>query len=569
MRRILLAFAVGVAACVAATWPAAATWNTHTLVPLGYADVQAGLWWPRHVGDAVLAGRNPFLATEFFWPAGQDVTLLVWNVLAELLLFPLWRWFSPNAALNLAAFFVAGLNAAATAAAVRRLLAGSASVGAPQAATSGAAAAGAARGGAGPAAWAPELAAAALAGASHFAFLEMVNGRIEQALWAPVVLVLAELVAPDPRAGRAAVWLGLAAAVYWFYGYFLALALVGFFAARRTGAALRFAVATGAGSLLVASPFLAPVLLAASGGTPTRAAADTLTSQAAASVSLPAGLLWPLGVQPAFGAMAVPLLVLPFAVGAVWKGRGAVRGLGALALATVVLALGPYAVNAAGAPLGGVRLWLPTAALDVLPGMARFWWCYRWLTLAIPAAIVGIVLALRARPALLFAVVLFGLGETACVLRGGSPLPRLPRQGVRAPPALDQLAAAPDPSPVLVLPKGDVHAIFVGWQAWFRQPTDLGLGGHLPGVAPAGYAEAAAATTLGRALADPSVPAPASWTAADTGGFRFVLLFYRDAAPGSRAHDAETAALEARLTTLFGRPAARNDVAAWWRIPGP
>ena len=126
MRRILLAFAVGVAACVAATWPAATTWNTHTLVPLGYADVQAGLWWPRHVGDAVLAGRNPFLATEFFWPAGQDVTLLVWNVLAELLLFPLWRWFSPNAALNLAAFLVAGLNAAATAAAVRRLLAGSA-----------------------------------------------------------------------------------------------------------------------------------------------------------------------------------------------------------------------------------------------------------------------------------------------------------------------------------------------------------------------------------------------------------------------------------------------------------
>jgi len=568
MRRILLAFAVGVVACVAATWPAAATWNTHTLVPLGYADVQAGLWWPHHVGEAVLAGRDPFQAPELFWPAGQDVTLLVWNVLAELLLFPLWHWFSPNAALNLAAFVVAGLNAAASAAAVRRL-----SFGVGPNGTAGAAVAGAdgtaPRSRAALASWAPELAAAALAGASHFAFLEMVNGRIEQALWAPVVLVLAELVAPDPRAGRAAVWLGLAAAVYWFYGYFLALGLVGFVVARRSRAALRFAAATGAGSLLVAAPFLAPVLLAAAGGTPTRAAADTLTSQAAASVSFPSGLFWPLGVQPAFGAMAVPLVVLPFAIAALWRGRGAVRGLGAVALATAVLALGPYAVNAAGSPLGGVRLWLPTAALDLLPGMARFWWCYRWLTLAIPASIVGIVVALRARPALLFAVVLFGLGETACVLRGGSPLPRLPRQGVRAPPALDQLAAAPDPSPILVLPKGDVHAIFVGWQAWFRQPTDLGLGGHLPGVAPTGYAEAAAATPLGRALADPSAPAPASWTAADTGGFRFVLLFFRDAAPGSRAHDAETAALEARLTTLFGRPAARNDVAAWWRIPGP
>lgn len=538
MRWTFAAAAVALVACVAATWPAALSLPTHSFVPLGYADVQAGLWWPRQVGDALLAGKNPFFVEGFFWPEGQDVTLLVWNVLAELVIWPLWQVLPPNVALNVAALVAATLNGVASAAAARRL--------------------GADRPG--------ELAAAALGGLSHFAFIEMVNGRIEQAFWAPVALYLAELVAPDRRPLRAGVWLGLAAAVYWFYGYFLLLVTLGWLAGVRSRAALVDVVKLGATSAGVAAPFFAPVALAALGGAPTRAGDDVMRAQAAASVSFPNGVFWPLGVDAAFSAMAWPLWLVPVAGWALLRGRGAVRALGAVALGAALLSLGPALVGPRGDAVGGTTWWLPHAAIDVLPGMKRFWWVYRWLTVALPAAMLAAVLLLRGRRAALVALVLVAGLETGALLRGGSLARPLPRQGVRPPPAVDTVAAAAEVAPVLVLPKGDVRAIHVGWQAWFRQPSDLGLGAHLPGVAPAGYLERNAQTALGRVIAGGEPPA--TWTPADTGGFRWVLLFYRDAGPGRRGHDAETTALDARLTQAFGPPMARNDVAAWWKLPG-
>lgn len=534
------AFPIGVAASVAATWPAATTFRTHSLVPVGYADVQAGMWWPRQVGDALLQGKNPFYAESLFWPVGQDVTRLVWNVLAELVLFPLWQLTTPLAALNLAAFLVSGLNAAACAWGVRRLGGGAAAA----------------------------LGAAVMAGGSHFAFIEMVNGRIEQALWAPVAVFLAELLSPDPRPVRAGIWLGLAAAVYWFYGYFLLLVVLAWLALRHSRAALGTVVKLGAVSALTALPFLLPVLLDVSGRATAYMGGDTLASQAIASVSVTSGLWWPLGVEPAFAAMSVPLLVLPFSAYALTRGRGPLRGLGAVALATTILAMGPFLALDGGAPLGGVRLWLPQAALNVLPGMARFWWCYRWLTLAIPAAILGLAWVFRERRVALALLAAASIGETACVLRGGAPTARLPRQGVRLPPAMGLIAALPAEAPVLVLPRGDTNAIFIGWQAWFRQPVDIGLAQHLPGVIPCGIVDVMGSSELGKTLTDPTRPVPARWTSEQTQGFAYVLLFFRDAAPGSRQHDAETSQLEARLTAVLGAPMAQNAVAAWWAIPG-
>ena len=472
------------------------------------------MWWPRQVGDAVLNGTNPFFAESLFWPEGQDVTRLLWNVLAELFVFPLWQLTTPLAALNLAAFLSAGCNAAACAWGARRLGAG------------------------GGAAWA----AAALAGASHFAFLEMVNGRLEQSFWAPVAVFVAELAATDRRPVRAGIWLGLAAATYWFYGYFLLLVLVAWWLAQRSWAAARFVGATGAVSALTALPFLVPVLLATAPG---RMSADTVASQAAASVGWPGGVWWPSGVETAFGAMSMPLYIVPFTAFALWRGTGPVRVLGAIALGCSVLALGPYLVVAGGTPVGGFRIWLPQAALNLLPGMERFWWSYRWQTVSIPAAILGLSWLLRRRPAALALLSVLACVETACILRGGTPKGRLSRQGVRPPPALEIVAAASHPSPVLVLPQGGVEAIFIGWQAWFRQPVQLGLGEHLAGVANR---------------------TPVSDLKEATAGFAYVLLFFRDSAPGSRRHDEETTRLEARLTEVYGRPFARNDIAAWWSV---
>ncbi len=518
MKWALPAALVGLAAALAATWPAALTWSTHSIVPLGYADVQAGLWWPKQVGDALLTGANPFVARGSFWPAGQDVTLLVWNVLAELLIWPLWQLFPPHAALNLAAFAAAAVNAVACAAAARRL---------------GAAAL-------------ETLAAAALAGGSHFAFVEMVNGRIEQAFWGPVALFLAELVARDQRPMRAGVWLGVAAAVYWFYGYFLLLITLAWLAGHRSRAAAEGVLKLGVTSLVVAGPFLAPVLWALAHGGPKRAGENTLLSQAAGSVPVPEGLFWPLGgVEPAFAAQAVPLLLLPGGAWAVLRGAGPLRWLGGIVVSAVVLSLGPALVGAHGAPLA-VQVWMPQALLNGLPGMGRFWWSYRWLTVAIPAFILVVVVS-SLRPRLLALLVLGCFVESASLLRGGTLTRPLPRQGVRPPPEVAELKENPGEFPVLILPTGDVHAIHLGYTAWFDQPTSLGLGGHLPGVAPLGYAE--------------------RFSPEDTGEFRYVLLFYRDARPGSRTHDAQTSELDRRLRVRLGAPVAHNDIAAWWRVP--
>ncbi|MSQ03407.1 MAG: hypothetical protein EXR71_16210 [Myxococcales bacterium] len=518
MKWVLPAALVGLLAATAATWPAAQSWSTHSLVPLGYADVQAGLWWPRQVGDALLAGRNPFLATGCFWPEGQDVTLLVWNVLAELLIWPLWQLVPPHAALNLAAFVAAGVNAVAGAAAARRL-------------------------GASPSG---TLAAAALAGGSHFAFVEMVNGRIEQAFWAPVALFLAELVARDRRPIRAGVWLGIAAAVYWFYGYFLVLVTLTWLAVHRSRAAVEVVLRLGVTSLLVAGPFLAPVLWALADGSPRRAGEDTLRSQVAGSVPVPEGLFWPAGgLEPAFAAQAVPLLLVPVGVWGLTRGAGPCRWLGGIVLSAVLLSLGPTLVGAHGAALGA-PVWLPQALLNVLPGMERFWWSYRWLTVAIPAFILVLTVGRVPRP-LLALLVLGSLLETAALLRGGTLNRPLPRQGVRPLPEVAELRENPGELPVLVLPTGDVRAIHLGYTAWFDQPTNLGLGGHLPGVAPEGYGGGLGPEELG--------------------DFRYVLLFYRDARPGSRTPDAESGDLDRRLRARLGAPVAHNDIAAWWRVP--
>jgi hypothetical protein len=530
------------AAVIAASWPAALRLDSHISSDPKFADAQVGLWWPGQVARALIHADNPFLATDLVWPDGQDLTLLVWNLLAQVAVAPLWWFANPAMALNLSGWAIGVMNGVACAWAVRRL------DGRDDAA----------------------LAAAVVGAASHYAWAETGFGRLDQALWAPVAVFLAELAARDLRPVRAGVALGLAGAVYWFYAYFLVIILAGWAAAQRSRTAVGSALQLGVVAGLVAMPFLAPVGWAAwTARDSARAVAGSvgegwLNMQRAASTRVPGDTFWPLGSHPGMPSCRMPLLLLPTALAALLAGR---RTLGAAILFAGLCAAGPMLTGGDTEPvrvLGGV-VWMPQLLVDALPGMRRFWWCYRWLGVAIPAFILAASLLAgrwRQGPVLLGG---WAVLETILLMRGGWPATESTLYLARPDPVLEAIARVPGPAPVVQVPSEGLLNASVGWQAWFRQPVDGGIVWQIPSARTKAWNKRQSSVPLLAALSGRE-PAPhaagEAWTSAEAGGFHYVALY------GGTPSPRDEARLDALLRAMIGSPFATDQRMSWWAVPG-
>jgi hypothetical protein len=522
-------------AAVVATWPAVLRVGTHLHGDPWFSDTQVGLWWGWHVPRALLRLQDPFVAQELVWPEGQDVTLLVWNLGAQLLSAPFFLLLAPVAALNASAFLTQALNGVACAWAVRAL-------------------GGDAHG---------QSLAAGLAGASAYAWIEAGHGRFEQAMWFPLPVFLGALLTARPR--LAGVALGVAGALYWFHAYFLVLVCVVWWAFAPR-ARLRAALEVGCAALAVALPFLLRVAWAALGpaveaGAVAQSGGDGLRMQAAAVSAFPVDWLWPIADRPLQYAARLPLFLLPAGVWALWRGTGAVRALGACALACAVLSAGPWAAAGNGVlhRPGGHAVPLPMLLLDVLPGFRRFWWCYRWLGLAIPAAIVTLG-TLRLRAPVVAVAGLLACVETAALLRGGPSFASPALREVVVPRALAVLARLPDSAPIVQLPTDGLLNANVGAIPFHGQPIDGGIVYQIPQARSSAWRARAGSSPLWQALR--GGPPRRMFSASDTGGFRYVLLWKSD-------RDAQRVrALDASLRQSFGPPAAEDATLSLWAIPG-
>lgn len=541
---------------VVATWPWALLLADHTGQQVIDPDLQCGMWWPSQFADALVHLRYPFFDPDLLWPRGQDTTLLIWNFGAQLLFLPIHLLTAPVLGMNLASLATLVVNALACAWAGRR----------------------ATRSDAGA------LAGLLVGATDAYAFAEGLNGRPEQALWAPNALYLGALAelhrAPGQRRWILAAGASLAAAgaVYWFYAYFLVLLTLGLAGARAMGRRLSLRgfldlAAVGGVSAVLVLPFLAPVVLATLQGTEVFTAVkeqseDAYTQQVMASI-LPGNLLWPL--FPAREASRdVTLFLLPLLLYTVVHARGAAREVAGMGLAALLFALGPVVGTLAASAPGGAQmvaertlkigagvLYLPGYLLNVVPGYERFWWPYRWLGVALPALAVAaawVVSRSRHRVLLLGALAVGGVAQMALALRTTQRF-AFP---FALPPVLAAIAEAPNPAPILQLPRDGLMNSFIGYQAVHGQPIDGGVATNLVGStnddAPL------LVRALGRAT-DDGAPPRATWTTEEAGGFHYVVLYAGGEAQGTR--------LEAqRVTAVLGAPFYDADGVTAWVVPG-
>ncbi len=554
----LAALYLGLAAAlaVATTWPAALRLVGHSYPQLVHPDLQCGLWWSAALGRWLTGEGDLFWRPDLLWPDGQDTRFLLWNFAGQLTLSPIHAWLSPLVATNIAALACLVLNGLAAA------WAGRAVTGTHLGALAG-----------------------LLVGATGvYTFAEGASGRVDQALWAPAAVFFGGLVLlwRDPGRWRpriiCGVGLGLAGAVYWFYAYFLVVLLVlaaaVALARRRLPLArVKDLVAVGLISGAVALPFLLPLVLKlAEGGAMIRMAVDqqgdTFLHQSRFAVPALWGYLGALGPTPPVPGTRLPLLALPLCLAAIWRGRGAVRWAGIMGALAAIFAAGPLLVGSDGQPytVGQHSLLGPMAALDALPGFARFWWPYRWQGVLLAATAVTVPWLLsrlpwqRAALAVLAAWLVF---EGAVLVRPGGDAPLM--RAAPVPGILDQMARLGGPArPVLNLPFNVPGGSTMGFAAWHRQPIDGGLGPWFHGHA--GHQRRRQRVllwrTMERALRGEPVRAPARWTAAQSGGFHYVIL-HSYAFP-----EQEVPRQVDRVNAVLGPPAERTKLMTVWAVPG-
>lgn len=441
-------------------------------------DVQVGMWLPAHLLDALRSGRGLWWAPDLLWPTGQDVALLVWNLLLAALMLPLYALLEPLVAYNLAVLAFSGANAAAAWALGRQL--------------------GGAAGG---------LVAAALVLCSPYAWNELLQGRCEQGVLAGLLLTCAGLLAleraPDTRraVGVGLLW-ALTALAYWFYGYFLLLVVIGLSVAALAGrrwARLRALVVASAVSAAAAGPLAAALLWQAvspgssfsrsQDGT-LQAALHTLAQGASLTVQ---STIWPLH-PPEQLRDVLPLVSLVSLLAWPWV-RQQARFLGPMAAACLALAYGRQLQQAPGEllMLGESALSLPFAWLQsALPGFGRLWWPYRFLSLFVvgaagcAAALVG---RLPGRGLRWGAALVLALGALV-ELRVATQLSDS-RLYFDAPVAFersrlfDTLAEEPGAHPLLYLPFRGFGTGRALWQPYHQQPTSMGLGDSADHLLPA------------------------------------------------------------------------------------
>ncbi len=474
---VLVAGSLGLS--VAASWPLALWSGLVFPSSPDMPDLNVSLWLPGHLLDALAAGHSPFDAPKLQHPHGQRIALLVWNLGIQVIQAPFYLVAGPLRAYNLSLVALGAGNAL-----------GGAMLGASMAPAErrGAAA----------------LAGAALLVASPFAWNELVQGRPEQGFLGPMAAAVAGLVSlgTAPRRGRAVAtglaW-ALAGLCYWFYGYFLArvaLPLLAWRALRRDRpGATALATAAAVAALVAAPAALALIAEAAGAGSAYRSSTQSDAAQAAMLQGVQA--MASLGIHGlAGGAVWAPTLlrdVLPWAsvlaVGAALLPRlgGRARWLAPLALAGLVLALGPQLQATPGHPVqlaGGATVRMPLAALQqVVPGFSRLWWPYRFQVFwALGAAggagaLVAALAGARRRWLLAVGLALLALGELRLAQQrtSGGLLWDAPQRAVVSP-LFSRLAAAPDRAPVLFLPYQSPTTGRVMWQLWHRQPVSIGLG---------------------------------------------------------------------------------------------
>lgn len=524
VRQLGLHLLVAVVLALAVTWPMPLHLSDRIATLPTDADVQAGLWWPSAFADAVLSGHGPFFRHELAWPLGQDTRLLLWNFLPQLLFLPIHALTDPLVGLHLANYATVVLNA----------LAAGWAAGVVTKSRLGA------------------LAGVVVGATNIYAWSEGEHGRPEQALWAPIAVYLGALW--DRRVRLAGVMLGLAGATYWFYAYFLVLLTLVWGVVRREWRI----VPIGALSAVVALPFLGPVISAmlearTSFEVVRDTSANVWDTQSHAALALPMALLWPLERVARQPTLLAPLLMVPIAL---WR-RGP---FGWVTLAAVLLACGPLALRTGPEPwrVGGGVVYMPHAALDLLPGFSRFWWPYRWLGVAVPAFAIVVGQLVAARPRWFWPLVALLGFEASLMLRHTGPFDYV----ARPPAALLEIARAPHPAPILQLPTTGVVNGFVGWQAFHGQPVDGGLALQLPSLRrKLGIRVSRLQAALERVEGPDAVPLPEAWTEADTEGFRYVVLYNVGKAGAYKRRVMQ-------ISSVLGEPFVQDEQATAWSIPG-
>ena len=352
-------FALALAAAILwMSWPLPT--QLGELLTSGRADGDLGYtlsahWW----AGEVLSGQASFpINDRVYFPQGQNMAGSVWNFV-PLFLSAWTHWFlDPLSAYNLAILFLMALNGVAAALLGMRL------------------------GGS----WGALGGACAIL-AFPFPWAEAFEGRLEQAFLAPPILVFWAAIpfreSPQAHARTLGLLMGLVATCYWFYAPIVSLGL-GLYLGRslRCRTTLR-ALATAFGfSLLAAFPLFLLIVPALEGGAFVQATSDTqhiLFTRVGQSLS-PwesfSGWLGPdnLGrTLPLSCTICMVFISIKCAKARPWM---------LVALCGALFAMGPV-LSHGNEPwvTGGRMIPLPFALLDGIPGLARFWWPYRFLAL--------------------------------------------------------------------------------------------------------------------------------------------------------------------------------------------
>jgi hypothetical protein len=465
-------------------------------------DTAMGLWFPWHVARQLRAGASPFYAPELGWPAGIDLTLMVWNVGCQLVSLPLSLVAHPVLAFNLTVLLLSTLNGLAFHRLGRRV--------------GGSVAAG--------------LTAGLLGVLAPFPLDELCSGRPEQGFLAPLAMATLALWKAASGEGRLkdglflGIWAGLAGACYWFYPYLLALCALPWLFSRVVAGRLRLRNGRGSGRVLalalvtcvlVALPFAWPVLSALM--LPDSLYERSIHSSfsvwssrgARLKLSIPwGGFLWPI-LPPKLWTtnMAVPLVLTAGGLLGLLSRRARPNATFFVALATMgaLFALGPLLSNRPGMPVevGNRPITLPFAWLDALPGFPRFWWPRRFLALFVVGAAGSAAAWVGARGGKRREVVsmgvlvtvaaaeLFVLGAHSTSAAGGGRTWSVP-----VPLYDSELAAEPWSSPVIRLPLFGLANNDIVGQVFHHQPLFGGIAQTNPDFTP---------ETVKAQLADPCI----------------------------------------------------------------
>jgi hypothetical protein len=542
LRFITLIFGL-VVASVVASWPLAWVAAYYTPSASEMPDLSCAIWLPWHLLEQLAALSSPWESPALLWPHGQDIALNIWNLGAQTLQAPFYLFFEPILAYNLSIIFLAALNGLGGWV-LGRVVGGCRASG---------------------------LAGAALLVFSPYAWNELAQGRCEQGVLLWLALALSGVVVLA-RGGsrRTAVLTGAAWAAagltYWFYGYFLLLAVGALAlllaASRAWRPLLGLGQAAITAALLAGGPAL-HLLLAVlrEGSIYQRANAPAnfeLTQHLASSASIGlAQLAWFLE-PPDFLWGVVPLLTVPLLAYGLSQRR--LRPLALLGLLGLLLAFGRQLQwTPGGQVLVGSEAALPFTWLQGgVPGFERLWWPYRFLSLCVVAA-AGCAGALVARlgrgrwwVAALVACLALGELRLAQQHTHGRLIWDRP-EGVIVPAFFDELAQAPGEHPLLLLPLLAPGGSRPMWLAYHRQAASGGLGDADDVLLPAdhlAFIEAEPALATLAAVGD-GRPAP------QDGTLRPALWL-----TPSEPHMARYEAL------LGGSPSWRDERIAVWEILG-